>query len=102
MFSSYFEVVLREQTLKYLFLNLSSFNFYNCRYYSLKNVIVDCFLGFILDFVTHSFHLFSFNQRSPILTVLIRVCGDYVFTADLDDIGSEIHCIISTGKLKRE
>lgn len=33
---------------------------------------------------------------------LIRICGDYVFTADLDDIGSAVHCIISTGKLKCE
>lgn len=101
MFSSYFEMVLRELTLKYLFLNLPSLNFYNCRYYSLKNVIIDCFLVFILDFVTYGFCLFSLNQRSPIL-FLIRVCGDCVCTADLDDTGSEIHCIISTGKLKRE
>lgn len=101
MFSSYFEMVLREQTLKYLFLNLSSFNFCNGRYYSLKNIIIDCFLVFALDFFTHGFHLFSLNQRSSVL-FLIRVCGDYVFTADFDDIGSEVHCVISTGKLKRE
>lgn len=93
-------MVLREQTLKYLFFNPSSFNFYNCRYYSLKNVIVDCFLVLVLDFVTIAFILFSLNQRSPIL-FLIRVCSDCVFPADLD-IGSQVHCITSTGKLKCE
>lgn len=90
-------MVLMEQTLKYLFLNLSSLNFYNCRYYSLKNVTVDCFLVFVLGFVTHL--LFSLNQRSSVL-FLMRVCGDYGSTAGLDDTGSEIYCIISAGKLK--